>query len=169
MDQNLLAMMTNPSRLPEILVYLQRLGQSPVAQADLLRHIIGNPFRPMRLAPAEPSNVFAALDVLAKEASREPKAIYALRSVQTPLTMALASTLYAGDQTAAPILHDALEEVGASVELLEHFAACERCNGTGECGPSWDGEDSSYLCRCGGKPIPHPKGCWAVDLLLGKE
>jgi hypothetical protein len=73
----------------------------------LLRHIIGNPFRPYP-AP-RPSTV-----------------------------VQLAESLYAG-QDCAFALHDALLEAGHA-ELGEHFR-----------------EEKS-----------HPKGCWAMDLILGK-
>jgi hypothetical protein len=79
------------------------------AQADLLRHIIGNPFRPLPPKPSSPAVVTH-----------------------------LAEALYAG-QDVAFALHDALLESGQSA-LAEHF-----------------------------REPHHPKGCWALDLLLGKE
>jgi hypothetical protein len=79
------------------------------AQADLLRHIIGNPFRPYPAPPSWPSTV-----------------------------VQLAEPLYAG-QDCAFALHDALLEAGHA-ELAEHF-----------------------------KEKEHPKGCWVVDMVLGKK
>jgi hypothetical protein len=79
-------------------------------QSALLRHIIGNPFRPYPAPPSWPSTVAQ-----------------------------LADSLYAG-QDCAFALHDALLEAGHA-ELAEHFR-----------------EEKS-----------HPKGCWVVDLILGKE
>ena len=65
------------------------------------------------------------------------------RSWLTPAVKALAQTIYddrAFDQT--PILADELEKAGCdSQELLNH------CRG----------------------PAPHVRGCWALDLVLGKE
>lgn len=76
--------------------------------AELLRHIVGNPFRPY---PAPPHWPAAVTD--------------------------LAAALYNGsDCTFA--LHDALLEAGHA-ELAEHFRERE-----------------------------HPKGCWAMDVILGK-
>ena len=84
-------------------------------QADLLREIAGNPFRPH---------------------SVDPRWL-------TSTAVALAQTIY--DQRAfdrLPILADALEEAGCDgPELLAH------CRGDG----------------------PHVRGCWAVDLVLGKQ
>jgi hypothetical protein len=78
-------------------------------QTELLRHIIGNPFRPYPAPPSWPSTV-----------------------------VQLAESLYDG-QDCAFALHDALLEAGHA-ELAEHFRS-----------EQW-----------------HPKGCWVVDLILGK-
>lgn len=78
--------------------------------ADLLRHIVGNPFQ-SRPAP----------QCLANERT-------------------LAAALYAGEACAFA-LHDALLDAGRP-ELAEHFQGAD----------DW-----------------HPKGCWAVDLVLGKK
>lgn len=76
----------------------------------LLRHIMGNPFRPYPAPEFWPSNV-----------------------------VLLAQALYEG-QDCDYALHDALEEAGHP-ELAEHFRQREH----------------------------HPKGCWVVDLILGKK
>lgn len=78
--------------------------------AALLRHIIGNPFRPYPAPSSWPSTV-----------------------------VQLAESLYQGQDCRLP-LSDALEESGHQ-ELAEHFRREE-----------W-----------------HPKGCFALDLVLGKE
>jgi hypothetical protein len=84
-------------------------------QADLLRCVVGNPFRPVPFDP----------------------------SWRTPAVLHLAQAIYddrAFDQL--PILADALEEAGCTNgEVLDH------CRGPG----------------------PHVRGCWVVDLLLGKS
>jgi hypothetical protein len=83
-------------------------------QADLLRCIAGNPFRPVPVAPA-----WRTADAL-----RLAQAIYDERAFDR-----------------LPILADALEEAGATdAPLLGHLRG----------------------------PGPHVRGCWAVDLLLGK-
>lgn len=81
-----------------------------VEQASLLRHIIGNPFRPYPAPDHWPSTVIQ-----------------------------LAEALYNG-QDCCFALHDALLDVGHA-ELGEHF-------------------HQEQL---------HPKGCWGVDMILGKK
>ena len=84
------------------------------AQADLVRDVFGDPFRPAALNTAW----------------------------STPTVVALARGIYADRAfDILPILADALEEAGCEDEpLLRH-------------------------CRAGG---PHVRGCWVVDLVLGK-
>jgi hypothetical protein len=87
-------------------------------QAPLLRDIVGNPFRPVTLAPA----------VLAWQGGTVGK---------------LAEGIYeerAFDRL--PILADALEDAGCT--------------------------DRAILDHCRG-PGPHARGCWVVDLVLGKQ
>ena len=85
------------------------------SQADLLRDIFGNPFRPVTLNPAW----------------------------RTGNVTALAQSIY--DDRAfdrMPILADALEDAGCdNADILNH-------------------------CR---QPGEHVRGCWVVDLVLGKE
>jgi hypothetical protein len=89
----------------------ERAAQSArLAQAILLRHIIGNPFRPCPAPDHLPATV-----------------------------VQLAESLYNG-QDCSFALHDALLEAGHA-DLAEHFR----------------------------QEQVHPKGCWAVDLLLGNE
>lgn len=76
--------------------------------ADVVRHIIGNPFRPAAAPHSWPSSVIK-----------------------------LAEAVYLGADCVFA-LHDALLDAGAT-ELAGHFTASD-----------------------------HPKGCWALDLLLGK-
>lgn len=83
--------------------------------ADGVREIFGNPFRPVTLDP----------------------------SSLTPTVVQLAQTIY-NDRTfdRLPTLADALVQAGCdNDELLGH------CRGPG----------------------PHVRGCWVVDLVLGKE
>jgi len=99
------------------------LGSSPGElaeqreQADLLREIVGDPFRAVALAPA----------VLRWRDGSIPKIaqiIYAERAFDR-----------------LPVLADALEEAGCT--------------------------DSIIVAHCRG-PGPHVRGCWVVDLVLGK-
>jgi hypothetical protein len=84
-------------------------------QAELLRHIFGNPFRPLAVNPTwQTSNVLALA-----------QAIYTDRAFER-----------------LPILADALEDAGCDkADILDH-------------------------CR---QPGEHVRGCWVVDLVLGKS
>jgi hypothetical protein len=82
-------------------------GAEHAVQAQLLRHLFGNPFQAPLAPPA------------------------------SPVIHALAEAVYAG-QDSAFALHDALLDAGHA-DLAEHF----------------------------GEPN-HPRGCWALDLILGK-
>ena len=84
-------------------------------QADLLRHIFGNPFKPFTL------NHFWL----------------------TSTVIALAQQMYESrDFSAMPILADALQDAGC--------------------------DNNEILLHCHG-PGPHVRGCFLIDVLLGKE
>jgi hypothetical protein len=84
-------------------------------QANLVRDLFGNPFRPIKAKPAW----------FARKGVNLAKSIYEKRAF---------------DRT--PMLADALEQAGCNnADILDH-------------------------CR---KPAEHVRGCWVVDLLLGKE
>jgi hypothetical protein len=99
--------------------FLAGKGEEERALCGLIRHVIGNPFRPSR--PLPPA-IFAWNDGAVRK---------------------LAQTIY--DDRAferLPLLADALEEAGCKdADTLGH-------------------------CRAAGE---HFRGCWAVDLLLGKQ
>jgi hypothetical protein len=84
-------------------------------QCDLIRCILGNPFRPVALDPSWLTSTVIAL----------ARGVYADRALDR-----------------LPILADALQDAGCEEEdVLDH-------------------------CRGGG---PHARGCWVVDLVLGKS
>jgi hypothetical protein len=85
------------------------------ANADLVRDIFGNPFRPVAFSPEWRSDT----------------------------ALSLARQMYdSRDFGAMPVLADALQDAGcADADILDH------CRGDG----------------------PHVRGCWVVDLVLGKE
>lgn len=86
--------------------------------ADVLRDLLGNPFRPVSVEPAWLSWGRGTIPNLAQ-------GIYDERAFDR-----------------LPVLADALEEAGcASADILAH------CRGPG----------------------PHARGCWVVDLILGKQ
>jgi hypothetical protein len=94
------------------------------AHVGLIREVFGNPFRPVQVPPAL---LCWCEGIVLKLAT----AIYDERSLP-------AGTL---DAERLSILADALEEAGASGELVGHL-------------------------RSAG---PHVRGCWALDLILGKQ
>jgi hypothetical protein len=89
-------------------IFRRALAEAQQVHADLLREIVGNPFRPV-----------------------EPP-----REGSTDL-VSLAAALYDGEDCSFA-LHDALLEIGRD-DLAEHFRTAR-----------------------------HPKGCWALDLILGR-
>jgi hypothetical protein len=91
-----------------------REGHSPVV-SQLIREVVGNPFRPVAFDPAW----------------------------RTSTAVALAQQMYdSRDFGIMPILGDALQDAGCDIaDILDH------CRGPG----------------------PHVRGCWVVDLVLGKS
>jgi hypothetical protein len=102
-------------------VYDATLQAELAAQGELLRDIVGNPFRPAGLDPP----------------------------CVTPAAISLATAAY--DEQSLPsghldparlaVLSDALEEAGCTGDVLAHLRS----------------------------PGPHVRGCWALDLILGKS
>jgi hypothetical protein len=93
-------------------------AEAPAAQADLVREVFGNPWRPPALAAGPSPRACAGALAIARRAYVE------------------------GDFLALPVLADALEDAGVTnPDILGHLRG----------------------------PGPHVRGCWAVDLLLGKE
>jgi hypothetical protein len=89
--------------------------------APILRDIVGNPFRPVRLDPAWRIPTVSSLAAVFYE------------------DRALASGEL--DKAGLAVLADALEEAGCADEaILTHLRS----------------------------PGPHVRGCWAIDLVLGK-
>ena len=85
-------------------------------QADLVRDIFGNPFRPVTFSP----------------------------SWHTDTAVTLARQMYESrDFSAMPILADALQDAGC--------------------------DNDDILTHCRDPKQPHVRGCWVVDLVLGRE
>jgi hypothetical protein len=95
--------------------WYEAVSTESTAQADLLRCVFGNPFRPV---------VFDA-------------------DWRTSTVVGIANQMYeSGDFSSAPVLADAIQDAGCtSADVLDHL-------------------------RHGGQ---HARGCWVVDLVLGKE
>jgi hypothetical protein len=115
------------------LMYLAALPDGPgleglearrerAAQAEVLRDLFGNPFRPVTVSPACVTPQVAALAQAAYEHRDLPSGHL--------------------DPSRLAVLADALEDAGCDqADLLGHLRG----------------------------PGPHVRGCWAVDLLLGKQ
>lgn len=116
-------------------------GVTKEQQVDLFREIVGNPFRPVAIVPPwlEPSDG----EFIEFVGEGDERRIRRWPLWRTPLVAKMAQTIY--DERAfgdLPILADALEDAGCdSPDLMAHLRS----------------------------PGPHVRGCWALDLLLGKE
>lgn len=116
-----------------------RAGAVPATQATLLRCIVGNPFRPVKLA--QPQSM--PMPRYRNEWIDAPCAWL------TPQVLSIAAQAYeqpGADGTLDPatlsILADALTDAGCDNDtILDHLRS----------------------------PGPHVRGCWVVDLVLGKE
>jgi len=145
------------------------------AQAALLRDIAGNPFRPVVVDLAWLTPTVVTLASAAYEERLTEKACPERWCAGTGM-VGPSGTL---DPVRLAILADALEEAGCAEEdctacgghgwtgeislVSERWArttVCESCKGTGRCNP---------LLIHLRSPGPHVRGCWAVDLVLGKE
>lgn len=102
-------------------------------QADLLRHIIGNPFR-LGLIKTDDALIMGFFRRKFGKSSRS----FVIPKLWPSTITSLADALYNGEDCHYA-LADALMEAG-HVELAEHFQERD-----------------------------HPKGCWAVDLILGNQ
>ncbi len=116
-------------------------------RASLLREIVGNPFRPV-INPMPPH-----ADI---------------HSDLWGLAYGLAMEAYEGDWSALLPLSDALEEAGCyGGPLLNHLRSkCPAC--TDKTGFVWGVVAGCRTCS-GVLPTLHVRGCWALDLLLGKK
>lgn len=139
----------------------------PAAQADLLRCLWGNPFRPVDTAPMYRPPLWHASDDARLTVFALAKAAYDER---------LPSGLL--DPARLAVLADALEDAGCGeAALLSHLReterVCGRCGGTGFLFGQYDEpQGRSKRCPdCGGigrVPAVRVRGDWAVDLILGK-
>lgn len=154
-----------------------RPGDPPMAlRAEILRDLVGDPWtiieRQHRHRDGSP--------IWSRKRSAGPG--HHILTIHddwlTPLVVNLAQAAFDGvtagtrlDPVRLLVLADAMEEAGCPAE-----ATCPRCNGTG--GVEDDGDGDGWICD---RTVPHPllahlrlpgphfRGCWAVDLILGKE
>lgn len=158
-------------------------------QAALLRDVAGNPFRSTNLrwlkghlcrlvgrdeTPERPRRRGVVRSTLVREKWQHVAWL-------TSTALGIARSAHDDcDFTALPVLADALEEAGCQEEaVLRHLRGEERCPdclGTGSAdsgGFTPNDEPISVVCECvsGWVPLrgPHVRGCWVLDLVLGKE
>jgi hypothetical protein len=133
----------------------------PGEKAALLREVVGNPYRPVtRCGTCNHDAAAVVIDGPCPDCYR------------TPDVVRFAQRVYADrDFAALPVLADALEDAGCTdAAILNHlrFERCPDCDGRGR----WqDGGAEIVCCWCHGTGGngPHVRGCWALDLILGKE
>jgi hypothetical protein len=87
-------------------------------------------------------------------------------SIRTPSVLSIAQAIY--DERAfdrMPVLADALEEAGCREEaILRHCRGEEWVSGRID-GDYCDSTQKRWITLRG----PHVRGCWVIDLILGKE
>lgn len=141
-------------------------------KSALLRDIIGNPWRPVNWK-------CVSCDGTGGKLYYEPGLLVSWCNAcdgrgtvpwLTPAVQRFAQAIYDDrDFDRLPILADMLEEAGCmEAAILEHFREPMYCN-------AWCHDDGNgHLCKsCDGGPRqlinPHVRGCWALDLILGRE
>jgi hypothetical protein len=156
-------------------------SQRPL-RAALLRDVVGNPFRPAYLCgwagAAEYPHVGVVTGAKCSECQR----------IRTPAVTALAREVDAAwGYDKLPVLADALEEAGcADAAVLGHcrgLARCVLCRGTGTLREGYvkcdvrgvhdtRRERPCVWCKSGWRPadppLVHCRGCWVIELLLGR-
>lgn len=154
---------TLPGNAAHYLERATRLGLPPAAQAALLRDVVGNPWRPVVIPCTRESWKGDWL---------------------TPTVLALARAAYEerGGACGQCAGKGRSWSSGPGLPLAEYF--CISCGGTGRGGSGHlhadrlavladaledSGADSEELLSHLRSPGPHVRGCFALDLLLGKE
>jgi len=132
-------------------------------KAAILRDIVGNPFRPVTLPVVRAASHMSAA-ALESGASEEVYCPWL-----TPTVLSLAEAAYQErdddgnlDDARLAVLSDSLEEAGCdNADLLRHLR-----------GQVWLPrrviDDQNWPEGWYPSPAAHCRGCWAVDLLLGK-
>ncbi len=145
---------------------------SPGTVAALLRDVVGNPFR-----PPQPLYRLAKLDDSGWSGLHKvPDSPWLTHN--DGAVAKLAKVIYDERKfDALPMLADALQEAGCDDEaILRHCRGMDRHPRCGvqshdleceACGVRLYGQDVQAVCRF--KQGPHVRGCWVLDLLLGKE
>lgn len=121
-------------------------GSEP-QQAALLRDIIGNPLAPVTLPVASYWAVVTG-------ASESADCAWLTPTILRIATMIYEERLF----DIMPMLADALEDAGCPPRL-PCYCMNDWCDG-------WKVNPLIHHLRCSG---PHVRGCWVIDLILGKE
>lgn len=151
----------------------------PWSPADILRDIFGNPWKPVsrtgRVLLGERSK--AEINQQAMTFVIGPASVFLEQPAMwlTSTVLSLAEAIY-NDRAfeRMPVLGDALEDAGCTEEsILRHCRGEEQCGACGipEIGDVVDPRSSCGRCNGSGwRPLsgPHVRGCWVVDLILGK-
>lgn len=148
---------------------VSRLSGPKAAQAVLLREIVGNPFRPVTLPPGPVVKITAPLTLNAR-----PTGMMGTVEVPGPCpwlthddgkVAKIARVIYDERRwDLMPMLADALEEAGCdNEEMLRHCRGQELREADGP-GVAVGSNTSIWRSLRG----PHVRGCWVIDLLLGK-
>ena len=160
-------------------------------KAAILRDIVGNPFRPWvrELDESSPGSVVWRGKILSVGMARGEGVSVLRRAWLTPDVLVLAEAAYSErqpDGTLDPlrlaILADALEEAGCPTEetVVEQYEycnafmyGCEEFDAMDTCTHKVKGERrirrANFLLNHLRSPGPHWRGCWAIDLVLGKS
>ncbi len=164
--------------------YLGHGGLPNALAAARLRDVVGNPFRPiegrMVLRVPRPSTRRIPpgahpMVPVAEEYSEMNVTLPWLDSIlrwNHGTIPTLAQQMYdSRDFSRMPLLADMLEDAGCTdPQILEHCRP-QRC----DCVKGWishlDGMSTEPCRKCleGGIAIPHVRGCWVMDLILGNE
>jgi hypothetical protein len=149
--------------------------------AALLREVLGNPFRPVELRHLGNALCRRCHGAGTRPDVYPPKPCPACSCI-TPVALAVGWRAYdERDFAALPVLADVLEEAGCEDgPLLWHLRGQDLCPClgvpccafAGDPDPRWREAHTCALCRGTGRvPLasPHARGCWALDLVLGKS
>ena len=146
-------------------------------RCSLIRSIVGNPFRPIQIIPAEEPGIWEMLPILARAAKENN---YFCEIWRTPAVLGLAQTIYdERDWGLFPILHDALDDAGCTNETILHHCQGEfPCVGNGNTervGNDHIDHFDKYFCDCDGTgwiketPLIRARGDWLLDIIFQKE
>lgn len=154
-------------------------------QAALLREVCGSPWRPVLVT----GSAWVAEHERLRPGKGEPRKSVVLRSWLTPTVLELAQTAYSErlhgwqlDPARLGVLADALEDAGSTDEaILRHLRGeerCPKCLGVPLAPTNYQTEKGRIHLVCqsckdtpGWAPLrsPHVRGCWCIDLILGKS